>query len=788
MEKRKEVGETKGLSWLWPVLVLTALATVHAASAAAQTSVDIVRDIHGVPHVFAPTAEAAFYGVGWVTAQDRLFQMEMSRRMMRGRLAEVLDPAIFERVVALDKKARLLGFGAAADQLAGQLASSETRTILAAFSDGVNAYVTSLAGDLPAAFDNKGITTFDPWTPADSLLVWWQVQDAFDSGWMKEPTASCPAGSGLIDASGAVVACPPSSLASRAAPPIPQEPSMKASHAWVVDGDHTTTGKPALHNDPQLTVHVPSVFYEYHVSGGAYDVRGVSPAGAVGMLIGWSDDIAWGATAMGGEASDLYTLTVTGPTTYLVDGQQKTMTDVHTETISIFGGGSETVTFKQTQWGPVVTETLVDFCKVGCTPAQCAAGTCTSSEEYALRRLMFDDTDRHTVVGLLQLMKATDKASIDSALTEYRGPGLHFIYAEASGEIGYQALAAIPIRPPNAPCWGTVPLDGSLGRSDWRGTIPLADLPKTYDPPEGFLSTANNLAADPSCVPFNLVLGFGGDTLRSWRLRESLAGQLAAGPISPAAVLDLHTDAVDPAMRVFTQLALQVQQNGALTPGSAADLAADQLALWNAPLPLEDHYSLFTDLDQSSLLYSLEHQLTTTFRQPNPLALQFGGGITGLANFGKTAEQDIALWAADSDVISWVQTLLTDGWNNPPPPEVYPSYELTFGVHLQPLCGPPHLSATPCSLDPANDFTAGRPLKCTTANTLWSQRGNTYSQFVDFADLQQSKSVTTPGQTDDPSTFLYKNHEATWIQGGLNTAPLERTAIQEASTTTLIYP
>lgn len=785
MEKRK--GK---LTKLWTILCSLTLAwTCLAASGVAQTSVDIVRDVHGVPHVFAPTADAAFYGVGWVTAQDRLFQMEMSRRMMRGRLAEVLNPAVYERVVALDKKARLLGFGAAADALAGQMADAETQTLLSAFSDGVNAYVASLAGDLPAAFDNKGITTFDPWTPADSLLVWWQVQDAFDGGWMKEPTSNCPLGSGLIDAGGAVVPCPPSSLASRPNTPlIREEPFMKASHAWAVDGDHTTTGKPALHSDPQLTVNVPSNFYEYHVSGGSFDVRGISPAGSVGMLIGWSNDIAWGATAMGGEASDLYELTLTGPTTYLVDGKEKTMTNVHTETISIFGGGSETVTFKQTQWGPVVTETLVDFCKVGCTPAQCAAGTCTSSEEYALRRLMFDDTDRHSVVGLLQLMKATNKASVESALDEYRGPGLHFIYAEASGNIGYQALTAIPIRPPSAPCWGTVPLDGSTRGSAWRGTIPLANLPNVYDPPQGFLSIANNLATDPACMPFNLVLGFGGDTLRSWRLRESLTSQLAAGPISPAAILDLHTDAVNPAMRVFTQLALQVQQNGGLTPGSPADLAADQLGLWNQSLPLEDQYSLFTDLDQSSVLYSVEHELVTTFRKPNPLAVAFGGGISGLAHFSKDAEQNIAATAADPDVIAWVQTILTDGWTNPPPAEVFPSYELKFGVHLQPLCSPPHQGGTPCSLDPANDFTSGRPLKCTTGNSIWSQRGNTFSQFVDFADLQQSKSLSTPGQTDDPSTSLYKNNEAGWIQGALNTAPLDRTAIQEMSTTTLTYP
>lgn len=819
----------------------------YAASLLAGTDVELVRDVHGVPHVFAPDIESGFYGVGWASAEDRLFQMEISRRMMRGRLAEILDEADYARVVELDKRARLLGWKDHAVTVAGNL-PNETKLVLDAYAKGVNDHVASLAS-LPQPFADAGITTWDPWTPEDSLLMWWRVQDPFDGGWEKEPKATCGSGAPIVDGDGAVVPCPPATCdlgdpgcgggsaavtegpcrpgdpacdnapiltaagveaaidevvgtgssdarakggaaapspgARRAIAIVEQPPEVTASHGWAVAGTHTSTGEAALHGDPQLFVHVPSAFHEVHLAvEGRFDARGVGVAGMPGLFLGFNENIAWTATAMGGEASDLYRLDTSAPAgrnQYILDGVVTDMTDVHREVVTKKDGTRVHVLHRDTVWGPVVTETLADFGKLAPT----------DTSQYALRRVMFDDVETHTVVGLLALMDASDWCSARAAIEDYRGPGIHFLYADHAGHIGFQALTHTPVRPPNAPCWGNVPLDGSTTASDWGPTIPLDDLPWSFDPPEGFITIANNLAAEPCCVPHNLVLGFSGDTIRSWRITERLEGELAAtgNRIDPATVLAIHKDAVQPGMRVFTELAKLMQAAGHFTPGSDADLAITELATWNQSLPPEEHYSMFTDLDAWPLIEATEAAMMANFRfPPVVLAQTFGGGVTGVANFLKTVEQDYAPWVNDTDAIDWVTFVLGEGWANRGTPS-NPRHDLLYQAHLTPLCGLPTAKGQTCSVNPAYDFTSGRPLKVTAGNTVWSQRGNTFSHFIDFSAIGTgAKSMITPGTSDVPGTRFFKNNEGNWITGTLNPAPLDRSAIDVHSITNLVYP
>src|SRR5262245_5394557 len=141
-------------------------------------SVDVVRDARGVPHVFAETLPDAMYGLGWATAEDRLYQMDFSRRWMRGRLAELFGPGADGAVLEQDIRLRTLGFARHADAIAGNL-PEDVRAALEAYAAGVNAKVTSDGFSLPPAFATAGIEAFEPWTPADSLLAWERMREIF---------------------------------------------------------------------------------------------------------------------------------------------------------------------------------------------------------------------------------------------------------------------------------------------------------------------------------------------------------------------------------------------------------------------------------------------------------------------------------------------------------------------------------------------------------------------------------------------------------------------------------
>ncbi len=777
---------------LYPFIIPTANAQ-GLGKLAPTESVRIVRDAVGVPHVFAKTSEGAFYGLGWASARDRLLQMDIQRRLGRGRISEVFSPTTFPRALLLDKRARWLGWGAKADQLANDMSDPELRAILEAYSNGVNDYVASLKGALPAVFTSLEITTFDDWTPGDCLVVWLRVQDAFDAAWENEVNkTSCSNGSPTIDPSGAVVPCPygtstckvlhPKEGAKLARLTTREETFLKASHNWAVAGTHTTTGEAVLNSDPQLFIQAPSFWYEFHVKGGDFDSRGIGVPGFPPVFVGWNQRIAWGATALGGDASDIYELQPgAAADSYVLDGQETPMTDVHTETIRVKNGTAVNVTYRATVWGPVVTDYFKETCDL---PG-------STTREVAMRHLALDD-DQHSFEGLIGLMKADDWCEARVAIRGYRSPAIHFLYADIDGHIGYTALTNIPVRPPSEPCFGAIPLDGSTMASDWQGMVPFDQLPWALDPSEGFLSTANNMAADPACNPMNLVIGTSGDTIRSWRLREILSRGTGGGAqMTPEAVLAVHTDAVNPALRTFAQLAILMWQNGAFPARSDAAKAANALATdWNVHLPADQQWSVFNWLPIASLLVKLEAPLVAGFRQPLPLAVTFGGGQPGLCNFLKTVQQDFPTWAADTTAIAWAQDLLEQAWRNSAGGPVNGDFDVLYlGRLRQPLCGPVCGKGSDCSLHPPFDFTSAAPLTVTMGNTIWSQQGNSFSQWVNFADLDGSRSVLPPGVSEDPASPLFRNNEAAWIAGQLHpgAALTESVVMSQATEIDLLF-
>jgi penicillin amidase len=224
------------------------------------------------------------------------------------------------------------------------------------------------------------------------------------------------------------------------------EDPPKASHAWVISGNRTTTGSAILHSDPQITIYSPSIWYEFHIAGGEFDARGIGVAGAPGMLIGWNRNIAWGATAAKGDVVDLYRLEINpqNPNEYLFDGAYKTM-EIYNEEITLNNGAKVPIQSRNTVFGPVVTSLLSD----------------SESEEYAMQHSEVYNSSLCSLTSMIQLMKADDYQSFRNAIENYMSPSKHMIYGDKNGNIAYQLLSGIPLRSAEYPFFGQVAQPGN---------------------------------------------------------------------------------------------------------------------------------------------------------------------------------------------------------------------------------------------------------------------------------------------------------------------------------------
>lgn len=795
---------------------------------------ELIRDTYGIPHVFAETTAGAFYGVGYAAAEDRLLQMEYVRRRMRGQLAEIYG----KKALQSDMRVRLIGFAEHADALLLKLADPELMLILDAYCRGVNDQVAARGGKLPSAFGELGLTQFAPWTPADCLLSWLRVQDRFDTAWESDSGPLPTEQFNVIDPGGAVIATdssttrpasrpaneehnakdhPPTSrpVSSTVDPPGPKLPpaekptstspigtdttkpaddmraedplSMfestesdgglpKASNNWTVAGWRMTTGKAVLLSDPRTTVQSPPIWYEFHLSGGPYQCRGMGVPGCPGIFVGWNSQVAWGATALRASASNLYQLTsVEGkPDHYLLDGNPTPYTQVRDEHIHVKGEPDTVVEHRETVWGPVVTQYIRELTYSN------------DPTEYALQHSMLVDVDRHTLQALVRLMKSSNWTEARESIRHWRGPSIHFLYADANGHIGYTALGVIPIRPTDGRASSARgALDGSRTSAKWLGFIPFEDLPTLYDPPCGYISTANNLAIDPAAAPRGLTIGATGDTQRSWRVRQILSKYLSTpeAKMTPQQVMDMHVDAVEPCSEAFTQLALTMRELGVFPVGTPADLTVRGLSHWNDKLQAGQHWFTFTDNPVYSLIVLIEPAIQNSFRRANGRGEPFTGGTTGACKFFKAVKADIRSFATRKDIQEWMTQTLADIWKiNELRAASAPSSRLSgFEIpleeyHLLPTPEEGYIPASgPMRRGPVmstKTMSTEKPLRCISRETLWCQPEQTYTQFVDFANLQESLALLPPGSSGDPTSIYYKAQMDLWIEGKLRKAPL----------------
>jgi penicillin amidase len=533
--------------------------------------VEVRRDRWGVPHIYAETMLDALRAQGFVHAQDRLFQMELARRIAAGRLAERFGPI----AVGTDRLARTLGFRRVAAR-EWELAEGWLRDALTAYCEGVNALMAGAGGRLGAEFKLLGFAP-EPWTPLDLLTFGkfqaWHLSHSWSAEITRaklvakvgaeraaelEPrhpgTQPCIVESGVR---AGTLSLSPAMRAGLASPfAVPPHEGGVGSNSWALGPGKTSTGGALLANDMHLELKLPSIWYLCHlVANDGFAVTGTGIPGMPGILVGHNARIAWGATLGFCDQQDLYVERVRGKE-WEFKGAWRPMKE-HREEIRVSDGSTHVEMVLETEHGPLVGSAL-------------PGGTITGDGE-ALALCSVALRPGKTVQGFLGLDRAKDWPSFCEAVRSIGSPDLNLVYADVDGNFGYHLSGEIPIR---AKGDGRVPVPGWSGDHEWTGFVPGDEMPQALNPKDGFVVTANNRVAPPE---FSYHLGSAWmNGYRAQRITERLRALDKVGP----------TECRDMQMDVHSLAGEQlVARLAAFEPKSDdARLAMRLLRAWNCEL------------------------------------------------------------------------------------------------------------------------------------------------------------------------------------------------------------
>jgi penicillin amidase len=771
--------------------------------------VEVLRDARGVPHLRASTPQDLFFAQGYVTAQDRLWQMDLSRRLAKGELSEIFG----ELTRQMDIENRTLGFRRVSERALAEL-SPEARAPLTAYANGVNAFIATHQGLLPIEFLLLHYQP-QPWTEVDSLGVALNMAKTLSTTWgvdlMRErvraklgpelsadlfpdhspldvPVAELPAGSRLPPQwkdvyppptclepdvphrpTASKDQSPPHRLLSQGGGSVELDPTLAAllcegdetttalgSNNWVVSGAHTYSGKPLLANDPHLGHSVPSVWYMIHLKGPGLNVSGVSLPGMPTVVIGHNERIAWGMTNTGPDVQDLYaeTFNPAEPNKYLHNGAWVDA-EVRDEIIKVRGKPDYRLTVKVTRHGPIVAEDC----------GRALALRWTALEPHALSSLFN---------GASGMGMAQNWEQFTAALRDYTGPMQNFVYADVDGNIGYYAAAWVPLRKQGT---GAVPAPGNTDDYDWTGYIPFQDLPHSYNPASGLIATANGRVV-PDGYPYFItsewdppyrtarifqLLRAGkaftvGDMLRIQTDILSLQDKWLAGQLLNAAS---HVEPRDP----DAQYAVSVLRgwDGEARMDSAATLVCEATRAALRERILKPKLgNRVSDYRWGMSSTSFENVLTNRWTRWLP---------PGDASFDDTLMQSL-----EDAVKELIPSLVASRsheawkWGNTIP--------LTFH---HPLGQGLPLLGRLLNVGPFHQAGTSTTVKATTSN-----HGPSMRMVVDFSDLERSVQNLTLGESGQVFSPYYKDQFDAWYTGRSFPMPFSDAAVEQASVHKLV--
>ncbi len=487
-----------------------------------QADVEILRDSDHVPHIRAANEPDAHFALGYVHAQERLWQMELQRRVAWGRLSEFAGV----EAVETDRLMRTIGLGRAAAATWPRLAP-DARAAIESYVAGINAFLaTHRGGSLPVEFAILRITP-EPFRGED-VVAWYKTMAwLLSTNWHDEllrlrmttlvgeeganqllpaytadgpivlppdavpaplpstplpnlavPIAPAPLAPGRGDAALADLAA----LLERASLEPLSLPLTGGSNNWVVAGARTVSGKPLLANDPHLAGSMPGIWYLAHVSGGRLDVAGATIPGLPGVMIGHNARIAWGITAFLADVQDFYIEHINTADQAEFQGAWEPM-QVIRDVIKVRGAADVPLRVRFTRHGPLLSDVVSN-----------------APVALALRWTGHDAADQ-SGAALLKVNLARSWDEFNAALSLTHGPVLNFVYADVDGNIGYLGPGAMPVRSSGHD--GSRALPGWTGEHEWRGYVHDSEWPRAFNPARGFLASANNKVT-PDTYPFPL--------------------------------------------------------------------------------------------------------------------------------------------------------------------------------------------------------------------------------------------------------------------------------------------
>ena len=550
-----------------------------------STAVTVTRDDHGVPTIEAASLEELFFAQGYVTAQDRLWQMDVIRRAGGGELSEILG----DLTLKLDREQRILGLRAAAKKSL-EMATPRDRSFYEAYARGVNAYISTHESRLPIEFRILGYKP-KPWIPEDSIVIANQMvkdlnyhyfYDALsrekilaklgpeltadlyvNRSWhdrpptvMREDLGGPDSNQGDSDDDDDDEDDSPDNAVTRINSPgsqraVPEEGlPVNGSNDWVVSGAHTVTGKPLLSNDMHLGHQMPSLWYEAHLRSGAFDVAGVTLPGMPYVIVGHNRRLAWGFTNVGPTVTDVYI------ENFNAQGAYQTPTgweqpEHRVEVIHVKGKPDVTVDVKITRHGPIISELV--------------AG---ETRPLALRWTLYDGLR----VPFFDVNGAQNWDEFKKAFSQLDAPGQNVVYADVDGNIGYHTTGKVPIR---AAGDGSLPVSGADNAHEWTSYIPFDQLPSIYNPPSGIIATANGRIT-PDDYPHSVSM----EWEAPWRTARIYHVLESGRQFSPADMLALQTD-IHSEADLFAAERFVYAIDHAAKPSARVKQAADLMRSWD---------------------------------------------------------------------------------------------------------------------------------------------------------------------------------------------------------------
>lgn len=713
--------------------------------------VTIRRDEYNVPHINAEASDLdAFYALGYVHAQDRLWQMEFQRRVAAGTLSEIFGA----KTIRQDEYLRTWGFYRAAQQAWVSL-DARTKEIVHAYTMGVNAYLQT--GVLPVQFYLLRFKP-KPWTDIDSIA--WQKMMAWslDTSWqrkIKNYLIARKTGTAAISkifppypASGPIILSDrdlaATSFASRKAIAAPraefneqgvdqalrkhlamntlvrnelgfQDREGKGSNAWVISGKMTESGKPILANDVHLQLTSPALWYLAELKGPGLHVTGGTIAGLPLVAIGHNEYIAWGVTHSYTDTQDLYI------------EKQGAPLRLRQETINIRGAQAETIVVRESRHGPVISD-VSDAGKIG--------------PLVAIKWPALQDGDT-TVSSFVRLNYARNWNEFVAALKYYVTPPQNFLYADTRGNIGYYLPGKIPLRSG----WvGTFPISADR-KAEWQGYIPFQLLPHSYNPPEGYIAAANNKITSDH-YPYSLTFRWNVPPYRSARINDVIRSGKAS--VNSMAALQADTSSY-----IWRDLRSTLLKTAPLDASSAKALAI--LGQWNGRFDVDSEgASVFAywyqellqsativdgkpaEFDPLFVVQNLQKNICySSFTTRDNCAEYLGQSLRRAA--GGLASEHGADWRWGSVHHAVFQELAIGKvkalgwlWNR-------------------------------SQASPGGDFTVN--VGTYDPDTKDQTNGAVYRQIIDLSDFNRSLYVIPLGEQDNPFSLSYNDQLALWLSG-----------------------